>query len=46
VFFGFKVDSLNLLIMNSLMTQGDLKQEDIASRLMCFGVEGLALSKA
>ncbi len=25
--------------MNSLMTQGDLKEEDLASKLMCFNVD-------
>ncbi len=32
--FGFWANSLIVLIINSLMTQGDLKQEDLASRLM------------
>jgi hypothetical protein len=41
MFFGSSVDSLILLIMNSLMTQGDLKQEDLASKLVCFGVDGV-----
>jgi hypothetical protein len=27
--------------MNSLMTQGDLKKEDLASKLVCFGVNGV-----
>ncbi len=31
---------MTLLIMNSLMTQVDLKQEDLASKLVCFGVNG------
>jgi hypothetical protein len=39
--FGFRVDSLNLLIMIFFMTKGDLKQEDLASRLVCFGVNGV-----
>jgi hypothetical protein len=34
-------NSLILLIMNSLMTQWDLKQEDIASRLVCFSANGV-----
>jgi hypothetical protein len=33
--FGFGANSWIVLIMNSLMTQGDLKQEDLASRLAC-----------
>ncbi len=41
VFFGFEVDSQILLIMNSLMTQGDLKQKDIALKLVCFGIDGV-----
>jgi hypothetical protein len=41
VFFGSSVDSLILLIMNSLMIQGDLKQEDLASKQVCFGVDGV-----
>jgi hypothetical protein len=28
--------------MNSLMTQGDLKQEDIASRLVWFNANGVS----
>jgi hypothetical protein len=39
--FGFGVDSLNLLNMNFLMTKGDLKQEDLASRLVCFDANGV-----
>jgi hypothetical protein len=39
--FGFGVDSSNLLIMSFLMTKGDLKQKDLASRLMCFGANGV-----
>ncbi len=35
------IDSLTLLIMNSLMTLGDLKEENIASRLVCFGANGV-----
>jgi len=41
VLFGSKVDSLILLIMNSLMTQGGLQEEDLTSRLVCFGVDGV-----
>jgi hypothetical protein len=41
MFFGFGVDSLNLLNMIFLMTKGDLKQEDLASRLVCFGANGV-----
>jgi hypothetical protein len=33
--FGFGANSLIVLIMNSLMKQGDLKQEDLVSRLVC-----------
>jgi hypothetical protein len=40
------VNSLTLLIMNSLMTQRDLKQEDLTSKFMCLNVERLAPSKA
>jgi hypothetical protein len=32
--------------MNSLMTQGGLKEEELIARLVCFGVEGSAPSKA
>jgi hypothetical protein len=41
VFFGSKTNSLNLLIMNFLMTQGGLHEEDLASRLVSFGVDGV-----
>jgi hypothetical protein len=27
--------------MNSLMTQEDLKQEDLVSKLVCFSVDGV-----
>ncbi len=46
VIYGSYADSLNLLTMNSLMTQRDLKQEDLASKLVCLSVDGLAPSKA
>jgi hypothetical protein len=36
----FGANSLTLLIMTSLMTQGGL-QEGLASRLVCFGVNGV-----
>jgi hypothetical protein len=39
VFYGSGADSLTLLIMNSLMTQGGLKEEELAARLVCFGVD-------
>ncbi len=39
-------NSLTLLIMNSLMTQRDLKQKDLTSKLVCLNVDGLAPSKA
>jgi hypothetical protein len=42
VFSIFGVNSLILLIMNSLMTQGDLKQKAIASRLDYFNVDGVS----
>ncbi len=38
-FYEYNVDSLILLIINSSMTQGDLKQEDLALKLVCFGVD-------
>ncbi len=41
MFYGFNVNNLNFLIMNSLMTQGDLKQKDLASKLVCFNVNGV-----
>ncbi len=37
--YEYNVDSMILLIINSLMTQGDLKQEDLVSKLVCFGVD-------
>ncbi len=39
--FRFAVDCLTLLIMNFLMTQGELKEEELASKLVCFGVDGV-----
>jgi hypothetical protein len=42
----FEVDNLTLLIMNFLMTQSGLKKEKLASRLICFGVDGSIPSKA
>jgi len=44
--YGSYVNSLTLLIMNSLMTQRNLMQEDLTSKLVCLNVEGLAPSKA
>jgi hypothetical protein len=35
-----KANSLTLLIMNFLMTQGGLQEETFVSRLVCFGVDG------
>jgi hypothetical protein len=32
---------MTLQIMNSLMTQGDLKKKDLASKLVCFGANGV-----
>jgi hypothetical protein len=40
MFFRSNVNILILLIMNSLMTQGDLKQEDLVSKFVCFSVDG------
>ncbi len=42
VVFRFAVDYLTLLVMNSLMTQGELKEEEFASKLVCFGVDGVS----
>jgi len=42
MFYGFYVDSLTLLIMNFLMTQRDLKQEDLTSKFVCFSVDGVS----
>ncbi len=45
--FGYGVNSLTLLIMNFLMTQlGGLKEEELASKLVYFGVDGAICSKA
>ncbi len=41
-FFGFGAESLTLLIMNFLMTQGAFKEKDLASRLVYFGVHGVS----
>jgi hypothetical protein len=41
VLSGSKTDSLTLLIMNSLLTQGGLQEKDLASRLVYFGVDGV-----
>jgi len=41
VLFRSKVASLILLIMNFLMTQGGLQEEDLTSRLVCFGANGV-----
>jgi hypothetical protein len=46
VIYGSYANSLNLLIMNSLMTHIDLKQKDLASKLVCLNVDGLTPSKA
>jgi hypothetical protein len=45
VIYGSYANNLNLLIMNSLMTQKDLKQENLASKLVSLNVDGLAPSK-
>jgi hypothetical protein len=39
MFLGTLNSQLTLLIVNSLMTQGGLKEEELASRLICFGVD-------
>jgi hypothetical protein len=44
--YGSYANSLTLLIMNFLMTQKDLKQKDLISKLVCLNVDGLAPSKA
>jgi hypothetical protein len=41
VLSGSRIDSLTLLIMNYLMTPGGLHEEDLASRLVYFGVDGI-----
>jgi hypothetical protein len=46
VIYGSYADNLILLLMNSLMTQRDLKQKDLASKLVCLGVDGLTPFKA
>jgi len=42
IVFGSNANSMTLLIMNSLMTQGDLKKEDLISKLVCFVVKGVS----
>jgi hypothetical protein len=42
VVFRFVVDCLTLLVMNSLMTQWELKEEELDSKLVCFGVDGVS----
>jgi hypothetical protein len=37
---GSKISHLTLLIMNSLMTQGGLKEKELDTRLVCFGADG------
>ncbi len=41
MFSRFKASSLTLLIMNSSMTQSDLKEEEFVARLVCVGVNGV-----
>jgi hypothetical protein len=41
VLFGFGINSLTLLIMNFLMIQRGLQKEDLASRLVFFGADGV-----
>ncbi len=41
VLFGSRANNLTLLIMNSLMTQGGLQDENLASKLVCFGANGV-----
>ncbi len=38
-------NNLTLLIMNSLMTQGGLKEKELVTRLVCFGVDGVSTLK-
>jgi len=40
--FRFAIGCLTLLVMNSLMTQVELKEEELASKLVCFGVNGVS----
>ncbi len=40
--FRFAVDRLTLLVMNSLITQGELKEEELVSKFICFGVDGVS----
>jgi hypothetical protein len=41
MFSRYGANNLTLLIMNYLTIQKDLKQEDIVSKLVCFGVDGV-----
>jgi len=43
MFSRFRANSLTLLIMNYLMTQGNLKEEELVARLVCFGVDGVGI---
>jgi hypothetical protein len=38
--FQISVDSLTLIIMNSLMSQRDVKHKDLASKLVCLSADG------
>jgi predicted DNA-binding transcriptional regulator len=46
MFSRFGANSITLLIMNSLMTQGDLKQEALLQGWLGLVLMGLAPSKA
>jgi hypothetical protein len=39
--FGSKVNSITLLIMNSLMTERGSQEEDLTTKMVCFGVDGV-----
>jgi hypothetical protein len=41
IVFGYNANRMTLLIMNFLMTQGDLQKKDLDSKLVCFGANGL-----
>ncbi len=41
VLFGYGINSLTLLFMNSLMIQRCLQKEDLVSRLVFFGVDAV-----
>jgi hypothetical protein len=43
--FRFGTNSLTLLIMKFLMTQGCVKEEDLVVRLVCFGADEVSTFK-